>query len=444
MTCEEVRERLVPYAYGELSDDDKAPIEEHLAGCAACSAELESLEKVLSLTQTAYDESVVQRVNTVLQAAIRRSASDLHIEKSDGQPRVRLRVDGVLQEGPALTLEMYEPVIARIKLMAEMNLNENRVPQDGRIAIRYEGKDYDFRCSVFPYYYGEGVVMRILDRSSVKVGLNALGFLPDTLTKIESLISLPQGLFIATGPTGSGKTTFLYSALQKLNQPQWKIMTIEDPVEYVLTGVNHGAVNVKAGLNFANGVRALLRQDPDILMVGETRDPETAELCCQAAVSGHGVFTTLHTQDTPEALSRLMDLGIEPFALASSVTGILGQRLARRICGECKEAHSPPESLVASLGFNAENRPEAFYRGKGCEACNGQGYRGRTGLFELLVMNKELARLIRRNRPETEIRERALEMGALYPFHADGRRKVAQGVTTPEEVERVLEGLTVS
>jgi type II secretory ATPase GspE/PulE/Tfp pilus assembly ATPase PilB-like protein len=442
MTCEEVRDELIAYARGELDADRKAEVEEHLARCSGCTRELEGSLRVLALTQMADDVSIADLAKSLVEKALQRGASDLHLEMAArGEPRTRLRIGGVLHEGPSLTRQQHEPLVAHIKMMAGMNVTEKRVPQDGRIALSLEGKDYDLRVSTVPFLDGEGVVMRILDRSTVLIGLNKLGLYPRTLAQLETLIAQRDGLILTTGPTGAGKSTLLYSVLNRLNRPEVKILSVEDPVEYRLPGVNQLAVHRRSGVTFAAAMRAFMRQDPDIFMVGEMRDLETAEMCVQAALTGHLVLSALHTRDATGALTRLMDMGVEPFLVAATVIGVIGQRLVRRVCPGCQAAYEPSEETLAALGFTADRRPARFLHGTGCDACGATGYRGRIGLFELLTMSEELAHLVVARTPEASLRQRALEMDALWPFLADARAKIADGITTAEEVDRVLLGL---
>lgn len=443
MKCEEVRDELVAYARGELAEARKAAVEEHLVRCEGCTRELEGARRVMALTQMADAASVQELATSIFKAALARRASDIHIEKNKDVPRVRFRIDGVLHEQPSLSIrkEQYDPLIARIKLMAEMNVSEKRVPQDGRIAISHEGKDYDLRVSVFPYFDGESAVIRILDRSSVLIGLDRLGLYPRTLAQVEALISRRDGLVLSTGPTGGGKSTLLYALLNKLNSPELMIMTIEDPVEYHIGGINQAAVHRRAGLTFATALRAFMRQDPDIIMVGEIRDLETVEMAIMAALTGHLVLSVLHTRDATGALTRLIDIGAAPFVVAAAVTGVVGQRLVRMVCPTCREPYQPSEAMLDMLGFTPETRLPTFTHGAGCDQCAGTGYQGRIGLFEVLTMNSVLARMVADRADEAAIRARALELELLWPFVADARAKVADGLTTAEEVDRVLPGI---
>jgi type II secretory ATPase GspE/PulE/Tfp pilus assembly ATPase PilB-like protein len=444
MTCEEVRDELVAYARGELSETRRKEVDVHLVRCGDCLQELEGTRDVLGITSRADAASIKEVAKQVIATALARRASDIHLEMSGDTPRVRFRIDGVLQlqPDPVIPVEQYGLLIERIKYMAEMNLSEKRVPQDGRIAITHEGKEYQLRVSVFPYLNGESAVIRLLDRSSVLIGLDRLGLSPVPLARIEALSSQPHGLLLTTGPTGAGKTTLLYSLLNRLNHAERMVMSIEDPVEYALEGVNQASTDRRVGLTFATALRAFMRQDPDIIMVSEIRDLETAEMEIQAALTGHLVLSVLHTPDATSALTRLTDMGAAPFVVAAAVTGVIGQRLVRRVCPECREEYQPPAALLDALGFPPGERPARFFHGAGCEACSETGYQGRAGLLELLTMGRELGQMVTERAPEAEIRARAMELGQLWTFAADARAKIAEGLTTVEEIDRVLPSLT--
>jgi type IV pilus assembly protein PilB len=394
---------------------------------------------------------IVRMANAIMSTAIDNGASDIHIEPDRRNVRIRVRVDGVLQELMAVPKHIQAPLISRYKIMSDMNIAERRVPQDGRIPIRHNNKDYDLRVSCLPSLYGEKIVMRILDKSSVLIGLNKLGFYPEIQATLEEMVAQPNGMFLVTGPTGSGKTTTLYSVLNKLNTIEKNIITVEDPVEYQLSGITQVAVNKKAGLNFSTALRSFLRQDPDIIMVGEMRDLETAEIAIEAALTGHLVLSTLHTNDAPSATMRLADMGIEPFLISATVIGILAQRLTRKVCVECKEPYTVKAGELARFGFQP-NDPEleavgihiedvnqeiTLYRGRGCEVCRNKGYKGRMGVYELLKMNNEIAELVVRRAPLADIKDAAKANGMLE-MRKDGLRKILDGLTTPEEVMRVV------
>ena len=372
-------------------------------------------------------------MNIVIAQAVKDHASDIHLEPEEDGMRIRLRVDGILQELKMLPKKIQNGVISRVKIMAKMDIAENRKPQDGRIRLKMENKDLDLRASTFPTIHGENIVLRVLDKSAVLLGLRELGFLDDELQAFQKLITRPYGIVLVTGPTGSGKTSTLYAALSQINSVEKKIVTIEDPVEYELALIRQTQINPKAGLTFATGLRSILRQDPDIIMVGEIRDRETADIAIQAALTGHLVFATLHTNDAPSTLSRLLDMGIEPFLLSTSLIGILAQRLVRTICFKCKEKVEPSSAMVTD--FNLEG-VKFIYRGKGCRECDGTGLKGRTAIVELLPITEDIRRSIELRAPTDEIRRNAKKAG-FKNLREAGLQLVRAGVTTPEEVLRV-------
>jgi type IV pilus assembly protein PilB len=382
---------------------------------------------------------VIRIAHTVIQNAVTMGASDIHIEPGVRNVRVRYRVDGVLHEVMTLPKYVHPPLSSRYKIMSEMNIAERRVPQDGRIGINFQNKDYDLRVSCLPTQFGEKIVMRILDKGNVMIGLNRLGFFPDTLTQLEMLFSQPNGMLLATGPTGAGKSTTLYSVLNRVNSVERNILTVEDPVEYQLPGVSQVHVNRKAGLSFGSALRSFMRQDPDIIMVGEIRDLETAELAIQAALTGHLVLSTLHTNDAPSSVTRLVDMGVEPFLVSATLIGALAQRLGRRICDKCKETYEVPAESIASIGYRPQSADETIQlaRGRGCENCRQSGYKGRIGIYELMTVNTEISELMVRRAPVTEITAAARANG-MKTLKDDGLRKVLAGITTPEEVSRVV------
>ncbi len=388
--------------------------------------------------RVAEEAPIIRAVNAIIHQAIRERASDIHVEPERRSVRIRYRIDGILHEVMNLPRFLHPPLTSRIKIMADMNIAERRLPQDGRIPIRTpDGKDYDLRVSCIPTIIGEKIVLRILDRQNPLIGLHKLGFFPDTFAQLERLISHPYGIILSTGPTGSGKTTTQYSILSRLNTTEVNIITIEDPVEYQLAGVYQVQVNTKAGLLFSNALRYFLRHDPDIMMVGEIRDLETAEIAIEASLTGHLVLSTLHTNDAPTAITRLIDMGVEPFLISASLIGVLAQRLVRTLCPRCKEPYKPPVEGLRRLGLTPEEvEGVTFYRGRGCEYCRHTGYYGRTGIFELMVINEEIAELIVRRAPLSEIREAAKAAG-MKTLMEDGLRKAMAGITTIEEVLRV-------
>lgn len=373
----------------------------------------------------------------ILIQAVRDKASDIHIEPEEKLVRIRFRVDGILHEIPSPPKAVEAALISRVKIMASMDIATNRIPQDGHFRVNVDGKDIDTRVSTIPTIYGENVVIRLLTSSSELIDLDAQGFSPGQTDQFEEMISHPWGMILATGPTGSGKTTTLYSALSKINSIEKNIITIEDPVEIRLPLIRQIEVSPQVGLNFANGLRSIVRQDPDIIMVGEIRDPETAAIAVQAALTGHMVFSTLHTNDAAGAITRMVDMGIEPFLLSGSLTGVVAQRLVRRICPQCKEEYKPGGDILASLGIK-DGREYIFYRSAGCSFCKGTGYRGRIGIFELLRVTDSIKEAIIRRESSSAIKRMAAEDG-MQELKEDGLAKALQGITTIDEVARVTE-----
>jgi len=383
------------------------------------------------------DAPVIRLVNTIISQAIKERASDVHVEPDDKSLRIRYRVDGILRETMSPPKRLQAPITSRIKIMAGMDISIKRAPQDGRFRLRADnGGDFDVRISTVPTIYGEKVVMRLLDQTSIKIGLADSGVSKEGLQLFKEMIERPYGIILVTGPTGSGKTTTLYLALQMINSPDKNIITIEEPVEYDLEGINQIAVNVKAGVTFANGLKSILRQDPDVIMVGEMRDLETADIAVRAALTGHLVFSTLHTNDAPSAVARMVDMGVPPYLVTSSVCCILAQRLVRTLCPQCKEAYKPSEKELEEAKMKDRDVDPLFYRGKGCSECNDSGFFGRVGLFELMVVDKELRNLIHSGKSTDVIREAAQKAG-MKTLWEDGIDKVLKGVTTFEEIKRV-------
>lgn len=396
--------------------------------------DLESLEEE---SETA---PVVKLVNIMLTDAIKKGASDIHIEPYEKEYRVRYRIDGVLYEVMHPPLKLKEAVTSRVKILAKLDIAEKRLPQDGRIKIktRIAGKvkDLDYRVSVLPTIFGEKIVMRLLDKDNLMLDMTKLGFEAESLRTFESAILKPYGMVLVTGPTGSGKTNTLYSALQRINTPETNIMTAEDPVEFNLPGINQVQTKEQIGLNFAAALRSFLRQDPNIVLVGEIRDFETAEVAIKAALTGHLVLSTLHTNDAPSSINRLMNMGIEPFLVATSVHLIVAQRLVRRICTYCKEPADVPAVALAELGFSeSEINSMELFQGRGCDRCSQSGYKGRVALFEVMAVNDELRELVLSGASAVELRQKAIENG-MIGLRESGRRKIRDGLTTPEEVVR--------
>jgi general secretion pathway protein E/type IV pilus assembly protein PilB len=383
------------------------------------------------------DASIIRFVNQVLQDAIELRASDIHLEPFEDEFRIRYRIDGVLQEVPVPgQLNRFQPaIVSRIKILSHLNIAEKRLPQDGRIKIRLNNADVDIRVSVIPMLHGEAVVMRLLRQNSTLMGMGEIGMDERDLGLFHKVLSMPHGIILVTGPTGSGKTTTLYTALNEINDSIRKIITIEDPVEYQLRGINQIQVSEKAGLTFAKGLRSILRHDPDVILIGEIRDHETAQIAVQASLTGHLVFSTLHTNDAPGALTRLVDMDVEPYLVASSLEAVLAQRLVRVLCPQCKAPDASPtvQALKVQMGIPAET---IIYRPVGCEACRNTGYHGRHGIFEMMDMNNEIRQMILRNCSSGQIREAAIRNG-LRSLGEDGWRLIRLGITTPEEVMRV-------
>ncbi len=386
------------------------------------------------------EASVVKFVNQIIREAYRERSTDIHLEPMENDLRIRYRVDGVLHQTPvpAQLKRFQAAIISRIKVMANMDIAERRLPQDGRINVRSSGQEIDVRVSTIPTAYGESVSLRLLTRSSIYLGLDRLGLSPDDEKIIRRLVDLPYGIILVTGPTGSGKSTSLYAFLSTINSIDQRIITIEDPIEYELPGVNQMSVKPDIGLTFASGLRHILRQDPDVIMVGEIRDLETAEIGIRAALTGHLVFSTLHTNDSAGAITRLIDMGIEPFLVSSSVEALIAQRLIRIICSSCKEEYKPDPDFLEKVGFPGGDKASKFYRGRGCEECRFTGYKGRSGIYEILVMAENLRPLILNRTSSSTLKQAAITNG-MNTLRDDGWAKVRAGVTTVEEVARVTQ-----
>ncbi|HXX57406.1 MAG TPA: type II secretion system ATPase GspE [Thermodesulfovibrionales bacterium] len=397
----------------------------------------EEEEDVGHLKDLASEAPIIKLVNLFITRAVEGRASDIHIEPFEDELKVRYRVDGVLHEIESVPKKLQAAIVSRLKIMAKLNIAERRLPQDGRIRLKVGESEIDLRVSTIPVLYGESVVMRILRKEGIVIDLDLLGFPPNTLASFDQLITKPNGIILVTGPTGSGKTTTLYGALDKINSPDKKIITVEDPVEYQLKGVNQIQVKPQIGLNFANTLRSIVRQDPDIIMIGEIRDLETAKIAIESALTGHLVFSTLHTNDAPSAITRLLEMGVENFLLSSTIRGILAQRLVRVICPSCKETDTSvadrEELTMLGLGGN-----KTLHLGKGCEHCAFTGYYGRLGIFELLVVEDEIRRLILKNADANQLRETARKNG-MRTLLEDGSDKIREGITTLSEILRVTQ-----
>src|SRR5215216_7071688 len=392
------------------------------------------------LAKQGEEAPVIKLVNVILMGAIQKGASDIHIEPYEKELRVRYRIDGILYNIMQPPMKFRDAITSRIKIMSKLDIAEKRLPQDGRIKIRFQDngvmKDIDFRVSCLPTLFGEKIVMRLLDKDKLMLDMTRLGFEPESLTKFEAAILRPWGMVLVTGPTGSGKTNTLYSSIAKVNTPETNIMTAEDPVEFNLAGINQVQVRESIGLNFAAALRSFLRQDPNIILVGEIRDFETAEIAVKAALTGHLVLSTLHTNDAPSTINRLMNMGIEPFLVASSLQLVCAQRLVRRICKHCSEPHPTPAPALAQAGFNADDAKTVVpNKGRGCEKCNNTGYKGRVGLYEVMEVTEELRELILVGASSLELRRKAVDDG-MITLRGSGLRKVKDGVTTIEEIVR--------
>ena len=442
MNCDSARTEVIAYLKNELEAGKRKRLEEHFAKCPECRKELEQARRLLTWTEAASDQAVVGKVEEIINNAIAAGASDIHFESQrDDTLLVRHRVDGVMHQVARCEPPQRVGVIARVKMLADLSIADTSIPQDGRIKWAFGDKGFDLRTNCIPYVYGEGIVIRILDQSSVLLGLGKLGFYPEHIQTVEHMAHQPNGMIIVSGPTGSGKTTTLYSILKLIVSPDVKVLSVEDPVEYALTGVNQVQVNRRAGLTFEAALRAFLRHDPDVIMIGETRNLETAQVAIQAAITGHLVLSQLHTNDAPSVITRLVDMGVEPYLISATLLGAVSQRLARKVCRECGEEieadlDSPP---LKFLGITAWDLKEhKLRRGRGCDTCRNTGYKGRVGLYEILAIGDELRALIASGVSGPELAEAARSRG-FQDMRADAKRKVLDGITTPEEAFRVLQ-----
>lgn len=429
--------RAIKNIYGDTSEsvgDMLTQLESELEGAGDLVEISESVDDVIEIEAAANQTPVVRFVNLVLFQAVQDRASDIHFEPFEDEFKIRYRVDGALYEMAPPPKRLALPVISRVKVVSGLNIAERRLPQDGRIKLQIAGRPVDFRVSTLPTQFGESVVLRVLDQSAVQLDLENIGMPDDIYDTFVYDIKKPNGILIVTGPTGSGKTTTLYSALRRLNNIETKILTAEDPVEYDVEGLVQIPINEAIGLTFASALRSFLRQDPDVILVGETRDLETAQIAIQASLTGHIVFTTLHTNDAAGAITRLVDMGVDPFLIASTLEGVMGQRLIRTICKKCKTEYKPDGMVLEGLGLSQEDvQDRSFYFGAGCNNCNDTGYRGRAGIFEYLRLTEPVRKLINERKPTVVIRDRAVEMG-MRTLREDGIRSILDGVTTVEEV----------
>lgn len=413
---------------------------ELLASLADKSHSLGNEDEMLSedLLDDREQAPIIKLINLIITEAIQQGASDIHIEPFEDDFAIRYRIDGILQKRHSPPIEYQSPLITRLKVMARLDIAEHRLPQDGRIKLKMGGKEIDFRISTLPVAGGERIVMRILDKGNVALGLDKIGMPAHILDSFKKVITFPEGIVLVTGPTGSGKTTTLYSAICDIYSPDINIMTIEDPVEYKLPGISQMGVQPKIKLDFATGLRHILRQDPDVILIGEIRDKETAEIAIQASLTGHLVLSTLHTNDAPSAITRLVDMGIETYLLSSSIIGVLAQRLIRTICPHCKTAHEPSEKELNEMQLKAEDLYQnKFFKGNGCQYCFGLGYKGRCGIYEYMPMTNSIKKQINRSADAVEIRQLAIEQG-MTSLKQHGSSLVCQGITTPAEILRVV------
>lgn len=427
-------ERMIDHYYG--SSGALGAVVKSLQETITEKEEAEEKLDEIKLRREAEEGPVVKLVNLILLKAIKEGASDIHIEPREHNLRVRYRIDGVLHEVYSPPKALQSALISRIKILSELNIAERRLPQDGRFRMEVENREVDFRVSILPTAYGENLVIRILDKGQMVLSLEDLGLAEATLAKFKKVLTKPHGIILVTGPTGSGKTTTLYAVLTTLDSPEKNIVTLEDPIEYHLDTICQSQVRPKIGLTFATGLRSILRQDPDIVMVGEIRDQETAGIAVQSALTGHLVLSTLHTNDAAGALTRLMDMGVEPYLISSATEGVVAQRLVRRICPTCKEAYKPSAKLLTELGINGDHQNMTLYRGKGCRNCKNTGYKGRIGIYELLIMDEQVRELVFSRAPTRQIKKVAMEKG-MNTLWQDGIRKALQGITSIEEVLRV-------
>lgn len=430
MIRDNLEKRYLEGMLGDISGSDETFID------ADDTSDLADLQKL------AGDAAVVQIVNLMFAQAVRDGVSDIHVEPYERELKIRFRTDGILKEAMAPARRMHAAIISRLKILAELNIAERRLPQDGRIKLTIGARQVDVRVSIVPTVHGERAVMRILDKGTSMFTLPQLGMREDTFAMFRKIIGIPYGMILVTGPTGSGKSTTLYAGLQEIYSPKLNILTIEDPVEYQVAGIGQIQVRANIGLTFASGLRSIVRQDPDVIMVGEIRDHETAEIAIHAALTGHLVFSTLHTNDAPSAITRLLDMGVEPYLAASSIVGVLAQRLVRTNCASCSEPYDEKPELLAAIGINPGDYDPAnspFRAGQGCEKCGGTGFKGRRGLYELMSVDEEVRRMTVDHSPASLIKDHALKHQNMRTLLGEGRLAVLEGTTTAEEVLRVCQ-----
>ena len=427
----EIFEQMLTQAYAQ--DTAAAGLAEDLENDEDLSKLLQALPQVEDLLDAGDGAPVIRMINAILTQALSANASDIHIEPYETRSVVRFRIDGTMRNIVEPHRGLHAAMVSRLKVMAQLDIAEKRLPQDGRITLRIAGKAVDVRVSTLPTGHGERVVLRILEKDSSRMNLTSLGMNAQTLANVDNLIHQPHGIILVTGPTGSGKTTTLYSALSRVDASKLNIMTVEDPIEYDLPKIAQTQVNTRIDMSFAKALRSILRQDPDVIMIGEIRDVETAQIAVQASLTGHLVLATLHTNDSFAAIARLMDMGVEPFLLASSLSGVLAQRLVRNLCPHCKQAEAPDATEQALMNLPKQAMPKVIYRAVGCTHCHGTGYIGRTGIYELLIMDDHMRRLVHERSSEQALKQYALQQ-AMHDLRADGMRWVVEGVTSLEEL----------
>ncbi|MEN6519644.1 MAG: GspE/PulE family protein [Armatimonadota bacterium] len=441
MNCDQARTEIIAYLKDELTVHKRERLEKHLAMCPACRQELENARRLLDWTEAASTDAVVKKVEEIINEAIKASASDIHLESQrDNTLLVRYRIDGVMQEAARIEPVQRQGILARLKMMSDMSVEESRVSQDGRLLWKLDGKDYDLRASCIPYVYGEGVVLRILDATDVCIDLNKVGLSEEHLAVLDRIIHQPMGLFFTSGPSGSGKTTVLYSILMRSVSPATKVMTIENPVEYPLLGVNQTQVNKKLGYTFTTALRSFMRHDPDIIAVGEIPDLETARLAVETAITGHMVLSQLHTDDAVGVIQRLRDMGLDNFLISASLLGVESQRLVRKVCRKCARPVEADlnDPIIRFFGITQDDLAKSIiYKGQGCLNCRNTGYRGRTGIYEIMEIDRDMREIIGNGATLAEILGEARQKG-FKTLRDDAKEKILAGITTPEEAFRVL------
>ncbi len=439
MKCEEIRDELIAYLKGELSAEFGKEVDEHLARCHGCQRELETARRVLADTQAADEVWVIKMANEIIMKGIESGASDIHFDPTADGMDIRYRIDGVLRPDRTLSKKEQDAVTARVRMMAEVSLTENRIAQDGRLPVRRDGKEYDLRVSIVPSIYGLKMVLRIFDRGTPLLGLDKMCFSDEQLETVRELVRRPNGIIVCTGPAGSGKTTLMYSMILELPRSDISIVSVEDPVEYQLRGIQQTQVNPRAGLTFASAVRAYLRQDPDVLMIGEVRDYESMVLASEAAHTGHLVLTQTSVGNATSIPQHMAAFGVDPWIIGQNLIGVVAARLARMVCPDCREEYTPSEEALRFLGLHGLEGNAKFQRGKGCETCKGSGFRGRSQLHEVLIIDRDLSRMIASGQVDPDVLLAQAVADGFKTMVDDARQRVLEGITTAEEAHRILE-----